>query len=251
MGSRYQVNEVVNRTFIMYFNNVLFVVMFLKSIYADSTLDVFQSFDEYTTLPSSERTTYTTYKSTKDGEASEPAVATSTTAVQSTTQPTTTSTYEVATSSSLLTTTQTTYMPSTSTVTSYVTDTDDSTTHNNDDMTAETTPIKTSTTSTGFETSPLSTTVEEDTKTTVQPTVESTTTTAETTETTMEPVTSTASPSSGNGKLRLLYILLAIFGALILVLVAAVLYCFRKRRSRMLLLESSGSEPSGKIVPIA
>jgi len=62
--------------------------------------------------------------------------------------------------------------------------------------------------------------------------------------------TSPSSPSSGGDKFRLFYILLAIFGCLILIMVAAVLYCLRKRRSRRLLLENSGTESTGKIVPI-
>merc|ERR1712002_1238082 len=170
---------------------------------------------------------------------------------------------DVAATTSPLFTTETTNLPSTSRVETTSVADNDFTTQNQDYMTEEitessmitstykTTPTDTSSTSTGFDKSTWSTTVDQDTKTTVQSTVESTTATAETTETTYRPVTSTASPSSGNGKLRLLYILLAIFAALILVLVADVLYCFRKRRSRMLLLESSGSDPSGKIVPIA
>jgi len=77
-------------------------------------------------------------------------------------------------------------------------------------------------------------------------------TTTESTPLTTQPElsTSTSSPSSGGDKFRLFYILLAIFGCLILIVVAAVLYCLRKRRSRRLLLENSGTESTGKIVPI-
>merc|ERR1712002_1040687 len=86
MGSQ-EVNGGLIRTNIMYFNNVIFVVLFMKSIHADSTLEVFQSFDEFSTLPSGDsRMTYkTTTKHSDDSERVD---------TESTTEPTLVSTTE-------------------------------------------------------------------------------------------------------------------------------------------------------------
>merc|ERR1712243_169526 len=146
MGSVNQISQEVNggliRTNIMYFNNVIFAVLFMKSILADSTLDVFQSVDEFSTLPSGDsRTTYKT--TTKHSDGSERVDT------ESTTEPTLVSTTEslektrtssdVAATTSSLFTTQTTNLPSTSRVETTSVADNDFTTQNQDDMTEETT----------------------------------------------------------------------------------------------------------------